>query len=556
MGPAIQPTPPDIWSVLTAGLSLPAAVPANDTQRASAAPAAPKMSTLDWLTPKGDGERTQAVAARAGHLVALGIPIAEVTDICLLWNSRNTPPLDNDKIIRTCASIAKTDERNHPDRALRRLALAELGPPAPLFDVVDASVGAYLTAAPPPRRWLLDDFLPLGIAATVVAPGGVGKSQLLMQLAYSVATGAPLCGHWPVGEAGSVLMICAEDTAEEIHRRVYRIHQQVGSALGDAWADKLKAHLFVRSTAGQDTLLTRRGQGSAEVARTRIADRLSLTAGQLADLKLIILDPASRFRGGEENSNEDGTRFVEVLEYLVTQTGATILVAHHSGKGALNSKEGASQNDSRGASSLTDGVRWQMVLTTLRPTHKAFNALQATGVGHYLEASVVKTNYTPPQPVVFLRREADGYLQAVNAAAPTAGPSPALIALLKLIASNQNLTAKDIETQHCGPSKTIDIAQRISRGLIHFARGEGLVIGQGRQGLALTPAGQTMLAMQTSATKTVSTVATSSATSPAAVARRQTVALPPTTEKALKINSLAAATAATLPPKISMPTRT
>jgi len=35
---------------------------------------------------------------------------------CLLWNERNTPPLDPDKVIRTCHSIAASDARKNPDR--------------------------------------------------------------------------------------------------------------------------------------------------------------------------------------------------------------------------------------------------------------------------------------------------------------------------------------------------------------------------------------------------------------------------------------------------------
>ena len=494
---ANQPTPSDTWSVLEVGLSLPA-VAANDTQRPRQSMTTSAMPALDWLTPKGDGERTQAVAARAGHLMALGIPIAEVTEICLLWNGRNTPPLGEEKVISTCLSIAQTDARNHPNRAQRRLALAqEAGPLTPLFSIAEAEVGKYLVLAPPARRWVLKEFLQLGITATIVSPGGVGKSQFLMQLGYSVATGIPLCGHWAIGEEGAVLMLCAEDSEEEIHRRVHRIHRQLGQSNSGDIGTKLTSNLFVRSTIGEDMLLTKASGHGSELSRTPIADRLAMTVAQLAAVKLIILDPGARFRGGEENSNDHGTRFVEALEYIGKLTGATVLVAHHAAKGAAKSKDGPSQNDSRGASSLTDGVRWQMVLTSITAGHKDFKTLQASAPGHYVEAALVKTNYTAPQPSVHLRREADGYLQAVTAAPAAPSSNSTLMQLLAVVANApQPLTAKEIEVNYCGKGKSIQVGQRASRTLIETARKAGLIQGHGLWPLGLTIAGKTTLGMQ------------------------------------------------------------
>jgi AAA domain/Primase C terminal 1 (PriCT-1) len=357
MPPTTSSARPDVWPQLEAGLKLRSAAPTHAINAAASA-------ANDLLAPQGDGHRTSRLVSIAGRLLANGMTLQETTQVCRAWNATNTPPLDSDKVTDTCASIARGDNRNHPGRSMQRMHLTDLSAPiTPLFDSADASIGAYLASLPPPRRWVLQDFLPLGIAAAVVSPGGVGKSQFLMQLAYSVATGIPLAGCWPIGEAGAVLMLCAEDPAEEIHRRVFRIHRQVGSALGALAIETLKQRLFVRSTVGDNMLMTQ-GDDRGEVSRTLLTERLAITAKQIAELKLIIIDPASRFRGGEENSNEDATRFVEALEFLAKQTGATVLIAHHVSKAAMGAS-GASQAGARGASALTDGLRWQLALTTV-----------------------------------------------------------------------------------------------------------------------------------------------------------------------------------------------
>ena len=148
--------------------------------------------------------------------------------------------------------------------------------------------------------------------------------------------------------------------------------------------------LFVRSMVAEDVQLTTVGNNN-EAMNTLVADRLALTASQLADIKLIILDPAARFRGGDENSNPHATRFVQALEKLVKQTGATVLIAHHASKASAYSGE-ATQHASRGASALTDGIRLQLALSPLNQKHKLYVAMSDDDRRNHLELSVAKTN--------------------------------------------------------------------------------------------------------------------------------------------------------------------
>ena len=486
----------DVWEILKATLGL-------NEPRAMAAKTA--SAGIGWdasnlLAPCGDGQRTAHLVGLAGSYLACGFSVAQVIEHCLLWNTKNTPPLEDEKIVSTCHSIAKSDARNHPDRP-RGLAFSALvpSPPAvPLFDLVDARIGQYLHNAPPPQRWVFEGVLPLGIVAAVVAQGGVGKSQWLMQAGFSVATGIALAGHWTVGEPGTVLMLCAEDSTAEIHRRVHRIQTQIGSSLSPELKKQLEERFLIRSMTGEDSLLTLVTK-SMEVVRSALTEQLLLTAQQAKDLKLIILDTASRFRGGDENSNLHATRFVQALEYLALNTGATVLIAHHTAKGS-NLRE-ANQEASRGASALTDAIRWQMALTSLTSTSKGYAGLPPKTRHLYMEAKVVKTNYTAPQPEVLLLRGEDGYLQVTTLPDST---TPAFIqdkldqiSLLRLVEGSAiALTARQIESLHGGVKRELGISERAVRGLVTTARVEGYLEGDSGKPVTITDKGKKWLASQ------------------------------------------------------------
>ena len=95
-----------------------------------------------------DGERTEHLATLAGALLAKGFSLDDCISMCHQWNSQNIEPLEGDKIETTCASLSKTDQRNHPER------YEHLLDSQPLFDLSAGRIDRYLVSNPPPRRWL------------------------------------------------------------------------------------------------------------------------------------------------------------------------------------------------------------------------------------------------------------------------------------------------------------------------------------------------------------------------------------------------------------------
>src|SRR5690606_27337581 len=139
------------------------------------------------------------------------------------------------------------------------------------------------------------------------------------------------------------------------------------------------------------------------------------TAEQIPALKLIVLDPVSRFRGGDENSNEHATRFVEAVETLRARIGATVLMPHHMNKDGLRAgTERLNPESLRGASALLDAVRWAGGMATLRKDAAAEYGIEPEEAGRYVRLDVVKNNYAAPWEGLWLRRERGGILCPVS----------------------------------------------------------------------------------------------------------------------------------------------
>lgn len=442
-------------------------------------------SPADFSRVCHDGERTNYLTRSAGTLIANGLGLNDVIRLALSWNQHNVPPLPEGKVMDTCESIYRTHLRKNPNKKLPAASAKVV----PLFPLGDASVARFIGQEPKPRRYLIQDSLPVGKVGMLVAPGGSSKSQFALQLAASVASEVPVTGSWSIGETGGVLCLFAEDDEEEIHRRTATV---VSHLMLDVDAIRsLEKRLFIRPMVGCDNLLTR-AQPDGEVSATEYVERLLATVADIPDLRLIVLDPASRFRGGQENSNEDATRFVEALERIAQHTGATVLVLHHANKGSSSSDE-QSQTASRGASALTDGVRWQMNLRTLTQREAREYTIPEERRRFYLLAEVTKNNYGPPAAPTLLLRGDGGYLTAATGVAPP-GPNRDLLRLLKAIqALPSAVSSREFQERHAGESSSLTIGKQRARRLINEAIENGLLQKGSKSKITLTEKGETFI---------------------------------------------------------------
>ena len=364
-------------------------------------------------TPFGDMTVREATAhpeyLEAGKMRCQTPFRASDSEAAFLSRGHNGKPFVHDSGTATTHWLSDADwQPCLKTKQLEEAAIAE-----PLFDVDAYRARRFFDTSPPEQKWILTSFLPAGIVGIVVAPGGTGKSWFDLQLAASVVTGLPLAGCCEVGTTGAVLILSAEDDEGQLHRRIDRLTHQLGTDATPEIIKALREKLIIVPRVGEDNLLTSTDPDTREVHITLLLDRLIAAAKQIPDLVMIIVDPASRFRGGNENAAEDTTRFVQALERLAKVLGVTVLVAHHSNKGAFSATE-QNQSASRGSSALTDGVRWQLNLMTFSQAEAKNYGIPPEERGFYLTAALTKSNYSAPQPPVVLKRGEGGYLHRAS----------------------------------------------------------------------------------------------------------------------------------------------
>ncbi|MET4687397.1 AAA family ATPase [Sinorhizobium fredii] len=227
-------------------------------------------------------------------------------------------------------------------------------PPLSIFEwTVDRFVGEA-----PAIEYLVDGVIPLGVPGMVSAAGDTGKSFALLELHRRVAFGAsvyapPIFGGKVVGEGVSV-MITSEDDANEVHRRIAALDQK-GERFGDAGKRMIVVPL---PSAGGAKAFWRedRKLGLVETDEfKRICDQLK----EIKDLRLVTFDPLASFAHVPINEDPTAGQFVcSSLGRLATETGATILTAHHMRKSKAPIETLADARDAiRGSTALVDGLR-------------------------------------------------------------------------------------------------------------------------------------------------------------------------------------------------------
>jgi RecA-family ATPase len=214
----------------------------------------------------------------------------------------------------------------------------------------------------------------------------------------AVATGA-LWVDLEVATTGRVLLVLGEEEEEEAKRRLHYAGAMMG--LTAEQKDRAAKNLVVLPMAGRDVALTRSLEDvePGHLPETPLLHELRRRLEADGPWALVVLDPLARFAGADvETDNAAATRFVQVLEQLVKAPGSpTVLLTHHTTKTAR--REGAGSSDAaaataqRGASALTDGVRWQANLA---------GGERFPGAPRIIEFRVVKTNYGPPVDVMTL----------------------------------------------------------------------------------------------------------------------------------------------------------
>ena len=189
-------------------------------------------------------------------------------------------------------------------------------PPAPIFWASDAK--PVLT-----QSYLVKGWLGAGQMSVVYGPSNVGKSFIVLDLAYHVAANMEWQGSKVNG--GPVLYLATEG-GHAFKNRVYALTQKY---------DKPNVPLAVRASP-VDLL-------HPEADMPELGALCQQIEQQHGKLAMIVVDTLSRaMSGGDENGPTDMTAFINNLDALRDFTGAHVLIVHHTGKDAAQGARGHS----------------------------------------------------------------------------------------------------------------------------------------------------------------------------------------------------------------------
>jgi hypothetical protein len=208
------------------------------------------------------------------------------------------------------------------------------------------------------RRTLYGHDLVRGEVTVLGSPGGVGKSSLAIGMAVSLVVGKELLDERIRGSDLKVLLINAEDSTDEIRRRVWAFclaHQVAEHELDRLYAAgaddrRVQALSFLRTSE----------KGHSELDKTGLAQLGSALQSLSPDV--IILDPlVALCASGNMNDNPSMSLVMRALKSLAAKFDCAILIVHHTRKNA----EAGTADAISGAASIVNLARRAIMPVTV-----------------------------------------------------------------------------------------------------------------------------------------------------------------------------------------------
>lgn len=109
-------------------------------------------------------------------------------------------------------------------------------------------------------------------------------------------------------------------------------------------------------------------------------------------VRLIVLDHAGLFHGGDFNAREDVSLTMRIINHIAHETGAAVLLLAHSPKAASN----ADSSDAAaiaGSTTFVDQTRGAFILATMRKAEAKTLGIPEHMRQQYVSLAVVKNNY-------------------------------------------------------------------------------------------------------------------------------------------------------------------
>ncbi|SEQ17125.1 plasmid and phage replicative helicase [Solimonas aquatica] len=246
--------------------------------------------------------------------------------------------------------------------------------------------------SPPPLDYVLPGLL-AGTVGALVSPGGMGKSMLILQLLLLVASANDLIGLGGEWGTGPVTYMPAEDPDIAIQHRLHALKSHLTAEQYEMARERISIHPLVGTMPDLND------------------DHWRSEIRKVADgRRLLVIDTLRRFHRADENHSGEMAEVVARLEAIAAESGCTIIFLHHAAKAAALNGHGDQQQASRGASVLTDNIRWQAYLIGMTAETAKELDVDPEQRGHFVKFGLSKVNYGAPTAEKWLRRHPGGVL--------------------------------------------------------------------------------------------------------------------------------------------------
>jgi hypothetical protein len=203
----------------------------------------------------------------------------------------------------------------------------------------------------PHRQWIYGTQLIRGFVTLLIAPGGTGKSSLILAMLMAICTRRPLLGT-RVHQQCNAAMLNLEDPQDEIDRRVTALAMRYGLCNAD-----IEGRLFA-SPAERVVNIASIGDDGFSVVHPDEKQIIERVRDE--NIGVLGVDPFAESHTLEENSNPAMIKAAAAWRRVARAGNCSVILAHHVRKGLVDSIESA-----RGAKALTDSARIGLLLSTM-----------------------------------------------------------------------------------------------------------------------------------------------------------------------------------------------
>lgn len=212
------------------------------------------------------------------------------------------------------------------------------------------SANELLESPAPPRQSTIDPIVPRKSVTLLSGDGGGGKSLIGLQGLACVATGRPFFGM--AVQKGPAIAVCAEDSEEELQRRIHAIARSMGtSRIPD---------LHVISLHGREAVIASVEPGTEIVRPTPLFAQITRNIERYWPA-LVLWDTSADLFAVNENSRPQARQCVGLLQAWHAKTNSAGILLSHPSLDGIRSGRGSS-----GSTAWSNSVRSRLYLDRVK----------------------------------------------------------------------------------------------------------------------------------------------------------------------------------------------